>query len=136
MCKVWNVGGILLAIVTELLIAYGCWSGNKLVLFYWYWEGDIKHQPIRGIPLNGWGVFLFFLFNSLIIIAIICHIRASFADPGYIPKDILIPDYVDDSKLKSCGKGQCGPRWKPERAHHCSECQVCIFKVMYFLKLI
>ena len=88
MCRIWNIGGLLLAIVTEFLIAFGCWAGNKLVLFYWYWEGDITHQPIRGIPLNGWGLLHFFIFNGLIILAVICHLRASFEDPGSIPAGI------------------------------------------------
>jgi len=45
------------------------------------------------------------------LLAIISHIRASFADAGEIPKDIEVPDYVDTAKLNSCEK--CNMRWKP-----------------------
>ena len=63
--------------------------------------------------------------------AIASHIRATFADPGEIPKDIEVPDFVDTVKLRNCEK--CDMRWKPMRAHHCSECNKCIFKVSTFL---
>lgn len=59
--------------------------------------------------------------------SVITHLRASFADPGLIPEKIELPDYVDTAKLNSCEK--CDMRWKPQRAHHCSTCQRCVFKV-------
>jgi hypothetical protein len=43
--------------------------------------------------------------------AIISHIRATFADPGEIPSDIEVPDFVDTVKLRNCEK--CDMRWKP-----------------------
>jgi hypothetical protein len=79
------------------------------------------------VPLTFYGIVNFTIFNSFCVLAIISHIRASFADAGEIPKDIEVPDYVDTAKLNSCEK--CNMRWKPERAHHCSECGYCIFKV-------
>jgi hypothetical protein len=67
------------------------------------------------------------IFNGFCLLAISSHIRATFADPGEIPNDIEVPDYVDTVKLRNCEK--CDMRWKPMRAHHCSECNKCIFKV-------
>ena len=61
--------------------------------------------------------------------SLICHLRAAFADPGLIPKGIIVPDYVDTVTLNTCEKGECKELWKPQRAHHCSECETCIFKV-------
>lgn len=63
--------------------------------------------------------------------AILSHLRASFANPGDIPVDIEVPDFVDTVKLRNCEK--CDMRWKPMRAHHCSECNRCIFKVSQLL---
>ena len=57
----------------------------------------------------------------------ISHLRASLGNPGYIPQDIELPDYVDTAKLRCCQR--CNMRWKPQRAHHCSECETCVFKV-------
>ena len=34
--------------------------------------------------------------------AILSHIRATFADPGEIPEDIEVPGYVDTVKLNNC----------------------------------
>ena len=78
-----------------------------------------------------YGFLLFLVFNGLVILALIAHVRASIVDPGEIPKDIEIPDYVDESTLKCCEKGTCKMNWKPQRAHHCSECELCVFKVSF-----
>ena len=63
------------------------------------------------MPLTFYGIVNFVFFNSFCFLAIISHIRASFADAGEIPKDIEVPDYVDTAKLNSCEK--CNMRWKP-----------------------
>ena len=34
---------------------------------------------------------------------------------------------IDEKDLKLCQK--CEMNWKPERAHHCSRCRVCVFKM-------
>lgn len=79
------------------------------------------------MPLNKYGIFHFFIFNALCLMTIITHLRGCIADPGYIPKHIEVPDYVDTAQLNCCEK--CQMRWKPQRAHHCSECGLCIFKM-------
>lgn len=127
MCKIYNIGGIALAIVTHLLIYYGCWAGNKLCIFYWQYTDKLDEQFIKGVPLTMYGFLNFTIFNGLVLMALLSHLRASFADPGYIPKDIEVPDYIDTAKLNTCER--CSMSWKPQRAHHCSECGVCIFKV-------
>jgi len=54
-------------------------------------------------------------------------LRASFTNPGLIPKEIEVPDYVDTAGLNTCER--CNMTWKPQRAHHCSECGVCVYKM-------
>jgi hypothetical protein len=127
MCKIYNIGGIALAIGTHLLIYFGCWSGNKLCIFYWQYTNKYEEQIVKGVPLTFYGCLNFLIFNGCILFALIAHLRASFADPGYIPKDIEVPDYIDTAKLNTCER--CSMSWKPQRAHHCSECGVCVFKV-------
>ena len=90
-------------------------------------EQDLEKRPISVIPLTWWGLLNFFFFNLFCILSIICHLRACFSDPGEIPKSIEVPDYVDTATLNCCNK--CDMRWKPMRAHHCSECKKCVFKV-------
>ena len=121
MCKIYNIGGIALAIGTHLLIYFGCWAGNKLCIFYWQYTNKYEEQIVKGVPLTFYGCLNFLIFNGCILFALIAHLRASFADPGYIPKDI------EAAKLNTCER--CSMSWKPQRAHHCSECGVCVFKV-------
>jgi hypothetical protein len=82
---------------------------------------------IKGVPLTFYGVLNWILFNTVCFMAVLSHIRGTFADPGYIPDEVVLPDYVDTARLNICDK--CDMKWKPERAHHCSECNKCIFKV-------
>ena len=102
MCRVYNIGGIALAIVTQLLIYFGQFCGNRLVVFYWYKENEIQRQPIKGLPLSFYGILNLIIFNGFCLMAILSHIRATFADPGEIPEDIEVPDYVDTVKLNNC----------------------------------
>ena len=131
MCRILNIGGIALAVVTHLLIYYGWWAGNRLCIFYWQNADKLEDQIVKGIPLTGYGLINFVLFNSLIFFALISHLRASFTNPGLIPKEIEVPDYVDTAGLNTCER--CNMTWKPQRAHHCSECGVCVYKVSYFI---
>ena len=40
MCRVYSIGGIALALVTQLLIFFGMWVANKLCIFYWQYIED------------------------------------------------------------------------------------------------
>jgi hypothetical protein len=35
------------------------------------------------------------VFNGFVSMALISHLRASFSDPGLIPRSIEVPDYVE-----------------------------------------
>ena len=67
---------------------YGLWCGNRLCIFYWYYEENLNDQIIKGIPLSGYGLLNFIVFDGLVVMSLICHLRAAFADPGLIPKGI------------------------------------------------
>ena len=120
-------GGLALSIITHLLIYYGCWAANRLNIFYWFYEDQFHSQIIKGLPLSMWGIVHFTVFNFFVVMALVTHLRAYFADPGKIPTDVQVPDTVDTTRLNSCEK--CSMKWKPPRAHHCKECGDCIFKV-------
>ena len=38
MCRVYNMGGIALAILSQLLLVYGIWAGNTLSIFLWQYQ--------------------------------------------------------------------------------------------------
>ncbi|EEQ98657.1 zinc finger protein DHHC domain containing protein, putative, partial [Perkinsus marinus ATCC 50983] len=48
-------------------------------------------------------------------------IRASLGDPGYV--DWTIPPDGSNVCIKCTGS------WKPLRAHHCSRCQRCVYRM-------
>lgn len=108
MCRVINTGGIALAVLVQALLIFGCWCGNKFFIFKWYW---IEEPSIIGLNLQKNGLLHFVWFNFLCLMSCISHLRASFGDPGSIPKDIEVPDYVDTVLLQTCDK--CNMTWKP-----------------------
>jgi hypothetical protein len=125
-----NIGGIALAVMTLGLIWFGNYCGNRLCIFYWFHEPLIEKRLVNDIPLSNYGLLNLVLFNGLCLMAVIAHLRAGCANPGLLPKDIEVPDYVDTALLNSCEK--CDMRWKPMRAHHCSECETCVYRVSFF----
>ena len=57
------------------------------------------------------------------------HLRAAFADPGRIPEGFSPPFASEYFEMKNCEKCPGKETWKPPRSHHCSECNVCVFKM-------
>ncbi|KAF4680879.1 Palmitoyltransferase zdhhc3 [Perkinsus olseni] len=56
--------------------------------------------------------------------ALLSHIRASLADPGYVDMSMTPPPSADNN---ICIK--CDGAWKPYRAHHCRECRRCVYRM-------
>jgi palmitoyltransferase len=72
----------------------------------------------------------FYLFNSLIVILLICYARAVLTDPGHVPADWKPTGEPDGSSFSArqrwCRKCKA---YKPPRAHHCKICKRCIPKM-------
>jgi palmitoyltransferase len=83
--------------------------------------------PSIGLPLTKFGTFAFLFFNYLCLMSLITHWRAAWSDPGSIPKTKEAPGSMEPERVKFCNK--CDLNWKPERAHHCKECGMCIYKM-------
>ena len=79
--------------------------------------------------MSGWGIWYFITFNTLCLLSIISHQRAAFSDPGIIPPGLRAPYTPENYEIKNCDKCKIKDTWKPVRAHHCTECGHCIFKV-------
>ena len=129
MCRTKDYGGMALATATILLILYGALMANSVYIFFWHYAGSLEQQFIQGIPLTGRGVFYCLWFNGLCTMAISCHLRAANTDPGRIPEGMKAPFQSDFMEMKNCEKCVGKETWKPQRAHHCSECGFCIFKM-------
>ena len=128
MCRTLDICGVFLAVLTVALLIYGNIVGNYLFIYYWYYEFDIKLQFIPGIPLTMTGFIYALVFNSFCILSISSPFRAAIIDPGTIPHGFKQPEYLQEGSYKYCKKCP-NSTWKPERAHHCSECGNCIFKM-------
>lgn len=67
----------------------------------------IKHHYVGEI----YGVIL----SIMIVMALWCHLKAMFSDPGAVPKNAEpVPGDTDRSRIR-CGRCQC---YKPPLAHH------------------
>ena len=75
------------------------------------------------------GFFYCTVFNGFCFLAVLCHLRASVANPGRIPEGMTPPFQSEFVELKNCDKCLGKETWKPPRAHHCSECNFCVFKM-------
>lgn len=108
---------------------YGQYIGNRTNIFYWHREPVVEQQFIQGIPLTFMGFLYFLLFNGCCLMAYVCHLRAAFSDPGRIPEGMTPPFQSEYDEIKNCTKCVGKETWKPARAHHCSECGFCVFKM-------
>lgn len=79
------------------------------------------------------------VFDALWLLSLVSYLRTHFADPGRIPKSwdafvaraSLLPSSVHSGwqpgRPTVCKK--CDGRVRPERAHHCSICKVCVLRM-------
>ena len=56
--------GIALAITTQVLLLTAAYCGNRMVIFYWYYESSLDKQAVQGIPLTFYGLLNFIGFND------------------------------------------------------------------------
>ena len=115
-CVWWDLTGLTVAGVTWLLLGVAAVLTHDLVLYQWFGTRT---------GLNAQGQVLWYIYLALFAITILCHIRAILADPGLVPLGLEVPGNIKDGRV--CKK--CGGGWKPARAHHCSICQRCVFRM-------
>ncbi len=117
-----------LQFLTLLLLAYVSFICNKLVIEHFHERRDhIKNQLISGIPLSPYGTYYLFAFNFNWLMTLLCFVRASVTDPGYLPLGLEPPKDHYESPHSQCKR--CKDAWKPPRAHHCRQSNRCVFKM-------
>ena len=127
MIRTRNIGGFFVFLMSIILLWFGIIVTNKWCIMYWFKETDNSKKLISVLPLTKIGWILFLIYNGLSYIGTIAHLRAALCDPGIITNDIRPPGEMSDDEIKGCKR--CRLIWKPMRAHHCSECNVWIFKM-------
>ncbi|GAB1602028.1 palmitoyltransferase ZDHHC3-like isoform X2 [Argonauta hians] len=108
-----------------LLITYGA------LLYADY--AVVMHLVIPVMYDTLWGAVSVVIFNFIIFLAIVSHLRAVLSDPGIVP---IPKTTLDFSDMHSGHKSPCTNNgwtvctkcetYRPPRAHHCRVCQRCI----------
>ena len=115
--------GIITAAFTWLILAYADVTLALCIL-----------QPWHALPASTAAAHFAF-FNLLVFLAVSSHVRTMTTDPGAIPfhtTPLTVPPAPQPSQphlpaVPSCA--QCSFSYKPERAHHCSVCRRCVYKM-------
>lgn len=113
--------GIALSVLTWALLAFTDWVIIQHVLVAWFWT---SRPRISAVPLSDVGAVLLFLYQLLLGLSWISHLRAMTTDPGTIA-DSSPPSSMQHPRACKL----CQGRWKPPRAHHCKTCRRCIFRM-------
>ncbi|CAI2306871.1 unnamed protein product [Caenorhabditis sp. 36 PRJEB53466] len=108
--------GIMCAVVTWMLVAYGQICVFLVMLYSW------EEYPFH-TALN------FIIFEGFSVLAVISHLKTMTTDPGAVAKGDATDEVLERIQLLNgppvykCNK--CSSI-KPDRAHHCSVCERCI----------
>lgn len=122
-----NWGGFCIFLMTISFLWFGIFVIDYFCILYWFEEPVVGKRLISVLPITNIGTALFIIFNALGYLSTVAHLRASLEDPGIVTEDILPPSDFPKDDVRPCKKWDL--KWKPMRAHHCSECKVCIFKM-------
>ncbi|CAD5122232.1 DgyrCDS10681 [Dimorphilus gyrociliatus] len=114
--------GILCMIITYLCVCYA----DYVV---------VKHLVIASMSDSLWGALNAFVFNIIIFLLVVSHLRAVFSDPGLVPLPRNRLDFSDMQEERG-SKEEDGwtvcmkcETYRPPRAHHCRVCRRCVKKM-------
>ncbi|CAE8588910.1 unnamed protein product, partial [Polarella glacialis] len=103
--------GISLSVLTWALLAFTDWVIIRHVLVAWFWTARPR---LSAVPLTDAGSALLILYQLVLGLSWISHVRAMTTDPGTVSESSSPPSYPNPRACKLCQA-----RWKPPRAHHC-----------------
>jgi len=96
---------------------------------------NISHYVIRYTELMGYaqGIVAMIVYYFLVVQTLVCFVRVCGTSPGR-PRELLergLPSMQSGltksgKAMRMCNKCQC---FKPDRCHHCSDCQACTLKM-------
>jgi len=102
--------GTIMCMMVWILLGYSCLTITLLA-------------QTRGIP-----IYLSFLYSILVSMALSCHVKTTFTDPGSIPAS-AVPTELQrktSERLSMCSQCQT---FKPPLSHHCRICNRCVSKM-------
>ncbi|XP_027047703.1 palmitoyltransferase ZDHHC3-like [Pocillopora damicornis] len=97
----------------------------------------VQHVVRPTLTESIWGSLHVCIFNIIVLLLTISHVRASFSDPGVVARPSSSLDFSEINKAKTkqtesenewtvCAKCEA---YRPPRAHHCRTCGRCIRKM-------
>ncbi|KAK6620157.1 hypothetical protein RUM43_011769 [Polyplax serrata] len=112
--------GVICIFVTYLSVFYADYAVIKWVIVY-------------TMQASAWAPFNIILFNVIILLLIVAHVKAVCSDPGIVPLPQNKVDFSDihsgsadhevDNNWTVCARCET---YRPPRAHHCRVCKRCI----------
>lgn len=104
---------------------------EKINIFYWFFCFCL----IFIIKYRLWGPLNVILFNTIVFLLAMAHLKAVFCDPGHVPLPRTRLDFSDLHANKKYFQSDDEEEWtvcsrcetfRPPRAHHCRICKRCI----------
>ena len=112
----WDFAGIGLVLLSWTLLLVGMIVTHDFVMVAWFadreYGGDWK--------LSTTGTWLWRVYRLIAFLTVASQVRAMLADPG------IMRGVTSEKAKRKCEKCTA---WKPARAHHCSICGDCIFRM-------
>lgn len=109
-----------------------CWIFGQLVVWFVNYV-IVSEMFVSFFRWSNWGIANCAVFETLIVLMVVAHVRAMCSDPGSVAQKTVTPEEIsvgstrtDVPKRRYCRRCQCV---KPPRAHHCSTCDRCIMKM-------
>jgi len=102
--------GTIMCIMVWILLGYSCLTITLLA-------------QTSGIP-----PYQSFLYAILVSMALACHIKTTFTDPGSVPASAVPTEVLRNTSEKLSMCSQC-QTFKPPLSHHCRICNRCISKM-------
>lgn len=96
----------------------------------------IWHLVIPAMSTTLWGTFCVIVFNLIVFLMTVSHMRAVLSDPGIVPLPKTGLDFSDLHAGRSIPNTKDGwsvcnkcETYRPPRAHHCRICRRCVRKM-------
>lgn len=109
------------AVVVWVALAMANWVVLECV-FWPIWS--LPKPGSAGLRLTNAGATVLFVYEALVLLALVSHFQAATTHPGCVEAVRPLGGLSVATVCKLCDF-----RWKPVRAHHCTRCGTCVYRM-------